>query len=129
MLVVAQRLEREHVGAALLEPHHAGGPARPAGLLDQPHVGVEVLERPGDRGDERARGGEREADRAVGQPVRLEREVVLAAPEPLVPARRERADDALEGLLHAVGVGEVVAAQPQLEGRKLARAPAAVHQT
>ena len=111
---------------ALLEPHDTRGPERPAGLLDQPHVRVKVLERPGDRGDERPRGGEREADRAVWQPVRLEREVILAAPEPLVPARRERADDCLEGLLHAVGVGKVVASQPQLEGRKLAYAPPAV---
>ena len=42
------------------------------------------------------------------------REVVGAAPEAFVPAHADRAGDALERLLHVVGVGEVVAAQPQL---------------
>ena len=91
-------------------------------------VGVEVFERSADRGLQVARRGDHEADRRVGEPVDLEGEVVGAAPEPLVPAHADRAGDAFEGLLDAVGVGEVVAAEAQLPAVDRARAAPPVAQ-
>jgi hypothetical protein len=65
----------------------------------------------------------------VSHPVDFEREVVLAAPGALVPTSRDGAEDALEGLLDAVGVGEVVAAELELVGGGLACAAVAVRET
>jgi hypothetical protein len=48
----------------------------------------------------------------------FQREVVTAAPDALVPAIADRADDALEGLLDAIGVGEIVASKAQLPSRR-----------
>lgn len=121
VLVVAQGQQRQHVRAPLFEPGHGGLPAGAALQLDQTHVGVERLERSGDRVDQRPPCREREGDQPGRAAVDLEREVVLAAPQPPIPARRDRPHDSLKGLLDAKRVGEVIAAQPQLEGRQLPR--------
>ena len=129
VLVVAGRLDRQDERRALLEPHDA---ARPGGLavdFDQLDVGVEVFQWPADGGHELGRGGDGEADREVGEAVDLEREVVGATPGPLVPAAGDRAGDALEGLLDVVGLGEVVASEPQLPPRGRSRPRAAVKQS
>ncbi len=76
------------------------------------HVGVEVFQRALDRALEVAGAGDREADRAVIQAVHFDGEVIAAPKEALVPTCGERPGGAFEGFLDAVGVGEVVAAQP-----------------
>ena len=77
-------------------------------------VGVEVFEWSADRRLEVAGRGEHEADRVVGEAVDFEGEVFGSAPEPLVPAHADRSRDAFEGFLDVVGVGEVVATEPEL---------------
>ena len=114
VLVVAGGLDREDERRVLLEAHDVARPFRAAVDLDEFDVGVEVFERPADRRVQVVGRGDDEADRCVGEAVDFEREVFGAAPEAFVPAHADRAGDALEGLLHVVGVGEVVAAEPQL---------------
>jgi hypothetical protein len=60
------------------------------------------------------------------QAVDLDGEVIAAPKEAFIPACGDRAADAFECLLHAVGVGEVVAAQQQLPARRCAGAPVAL---
>ena len=126
VLVVAVGLNRQDERVALLEPDHGLAPRWIAVGLDQLDVRVEVLERPADRGTEVARGGDGEADRRVRQPVGLEREVLAAAPQALVPARADRAGDPLECLLDAVRVGEVVASEAQLPACRCERTASTV---